>query len=71
MDYLRCKLLILLSVEACYPRSCGFDYILYIKLKWFLFDFVCLFVCILHKSTFLNRSEPNFAHVSPLVCRRS
>ena len=32
--------------------------------------FVCLFVCTLCKSTFLNRSEPNFAHVSPLVWKR-
>ena len=40
--------------------------------------FVCLFVCMyvcmyvwnLYKSTFLNRSEPNFAHVSPLVWKR-
>ena len=32
---------------------------------------VCLFVWNLYKSTFLNRSEPNFAHVSPLVWRRS
>jgi hypothetical protein len=35
---------------------------------------VCLFVCIyvwnLYKFTFLNRSEPNFAHVSPLVWKR-
>jgi len=31
---------------------------------------VCLFVCTLYKSTFLNRSEPNFAHVSPLVWKR-
>jgi len=30
-----------------------------------------LFVRKLYKSTFLNRSEPNFAHVSPLVWRRS
>jgi hypothetical protein len=29
--------------------------------------YVCLFVCTLHKSTFLNQSEPNFAHGSPLV----
>jgi hypothetical protein len=28
-------------------------------------------VCTLYKSTFLKRSPPNFAHVSPLVCRRS
>jgi hypothetical protein len=25
--------------------------------------FVCLFVCDLYKSTFLNQSEPNFAHL--------
>jgi len=31
----------------------------------------CLFEWNLYKSTFLNRSEPNFAHVSPLVWRRS
>jgi hypothetical protein len=31
---------------------------------------VCLFVWNLHKFTFLNRSEPNFAHVSPLVWNR-
>ena len=24
-----------------------------------------MFVCTLYKSTFLNRSEPNFAHISP------
>ena len=28
-------------------------------------------VCTLYKSTFLKRFPPNFAHVSPLVCRRS
>jgi hypothetical protein len=26
-----------------------------------------LFVCTLYKFTFLNQSEPNFAHISPLV----
>ena len=31
---------------------------------------VCLFVWNLYKFTFLNRSKPNFAHVSPLVCKR-
>jgi hypothetical protein len=40
-------------------------YILYIKMN------VCLFVWNLYKFTFLNRSGPNFAHVSPLVWRRS
>ena len=30
-----------------------------------------LYVWNLHKFTFLNRSEPNFAHFSPLVWRRS
>jgi len=30
----------------------------------------CLFVWNLYKFTFLNRSEPNFAHVSPLVWKR-
>jgi hypothetical protein len=39
--------------------------ILYIKMN------VCLLVWNLYKSTFLNRSEPNFAHVSLLVWRRS
>jgi len=34
-------------------------WILYIKLN------VCLFVCTLYKFTFLNRSQPNFAHISP------
>jgi hypothetical protein len=38
--------------------------ILYIKM------FVCLFAWNLYKSTFLNRSEPNFAHISLLVWRR-
>jgi len=28
---------------------------------------VCLYVWNLYKFTFLNRSAPNFAHVSPLV----
>ena len=32
--------------------------------------FVCLYVCTLYKSTFLNRSEPNFAHVSSVVWKR-
>ena len=32
--------------------------------------FVCLYVWNLYKFTFLNRSEPNFAHVSPLVRKR-
>ena len=32
--------------------------------------YVCMFVCTLYKSTFLNRSEPNFAHVSPLFWKR-
>ena len=31
----------------------------------------CMFVCTLYKSTFLNRSEPNFAHISPVVWKRS
>ena len=31
---------------------------------------VCMYVCTLYKFTFLNRSEPNFAHVSPLVWKR-
>jgi hypothetical protein len=43
-------------------------WILYIKLNVCLF--VCLFVCTLYKFTFLNRSQPNFAHVSPLVWKR-
>jgi len=30
----------------------------------------CLFVCTLYKFTFLNRSEPNFAHISALVWKR-
>jgi hypothetical protein len=42
--------------------------ILYIKIDVCLC--VCMFVCTLYKSTFLNRSEPNFAHCSPLVCKR-
>ena len=29
-----------------------------------------MFVCTLFKSTFLNRSEPNFAHVSPVFWKR-
>ena len=39
--------------------------VLYIKLN------VCLFVCTstLYKFTFLNRSQPNFAHISPLARR--
>jgi hypothetical protein len=32
--------------------------------------YVCLFVCTLYKSTFLNRSEPNFAYGSPFVWKR-
>ena len=35
--------------------------------------FVCLYVCMYvrnYKFAFLNRSEPNFAHVSPLVWKR-
>jgi len=32
--------------------------------------FVSLFVCTLYKFTFLNRSQPNFAHVSPIVWNR-
>jgi len=44
-------------------RSVGRKYILYIKMNVCLY--VCMFVCSLYKSTFLNRSEPNFAHVSP------
>jgi hypothetical protein len=32
-----------------------------------LFSFVCI---TLYKSTFLNQSEPNFAHISPLVWKR-
>jgi hypothetical protein len=31
---------------------------------------VCVCVCALYKFTFLNQSEPNFAHISPLVWRR-
>ena len=47
---------------------------IYIKIKCFLFVFVCfisIFFCTLYKSTFLNRSQPNFANVSPFVWRRS
>jgi hypothetical protein len=29
-----------------------------------------LFVFTVYKFTFLNQSEPNFAHISPLVCKR-
>jgi hypothetical protein len=29
-----------------------------------------LFVCTLYKFTFLNQSEPNFAHISPIVWKR-
>ena len=32
--------------------------------------FVCLYVWNLYKFTFLKRSEPNLAHVSPLVWKR-
>jgi hypothetical protein len=32
--------------------------------------FVCLFVCTLYKSTFLNQLEPNWAHGSLLVWKR-
>jgi len=41
-------------------------------MKWFFvrFFFVCMYVWNLYKFTFLNRSEPNFAHVSPLVWKR-
>jgi hypothetical protein len=35
--------------------------------KVFCLFFVCLFVCTLYKSTFLNRFEPNFAQTSPFV----
>jgi hypothetical protein len=31
---------------------------------------VCVLVCILYKFRFLNQSEPNFAHISPLVRKR-
>jgi hypothetical protein len=30
-----------------------------------------MFVCTLYKSTSLNRSEPNFAHISPVVWKRT
>jgi len=36
-------------------------------MKWFFVRF-CLYVW--NKFTFLNRYEPNFAHVSPLVWKR-
>ena len=29
-----------------------------------------MFVCTLYESAFLNRSEPNFAHISPVVWKR-
>jgi hypothetical protein len=32
--------------------------------------YIKLFVCTLYKFTFLNQSEPNFAHISPLVWKR-
>jgi hypothetical protein len=35
-----------------------------------LFLFVCTYVWNLYKFTFLNQSEPNFAHVAPLVWKR-
>ena len=31
---------------------------------------VCLLVCTLYKFTSLNQSEPNVAHISPLVWKR-
>ena len=31
---------------------------------------VCMFVCTLYKFTFLNQSEPNFAHISPVFWKR-
>jgi len=30
-----------------------------------------MFVCTLYKSAFLNRSEPNFAHISPVVLQET
>jgi hypothetical protein len=42
----------------------GDHVILYVKMN------VCMYVWNVYKSTFLNRSEPNFAHVSPLVWNR-
>jgi len=42
--------------------------------QYLIYKHECLFagmyVWNLHKFTFLNRSEPNFAHVSPLVWKR-
>ena len=50
-------------------QTCGIGCeILYIKMNVCLF--VCMFVCTVYKSTFLNRSEPNFAHISPVVWKR-
>jgi hypothetical protein len=46
------------------------SYILYKDEMVFLFIFVCMYVRNLYKFTFLNRSQPNFAHVSPLVWKR-
>jgi hypothetical protein len=48
---------------------------LYIKLKVFYVLFVCVCVCVLffftlYKFALLNQSEPNFAHISPLVGKR-
>ena len=58
------------TVISGLPSCTVVFHILYIKMKWFFAPF-CLFLCSLYKSTFLNRSQPNFAHVSPFVWRRS
>ena len=42
--------------------------ILYVKINVCLF--VCMYVWNIYKFTFLNRSEPNFAHISPMVWKR-
>ena len=51
------------EVAGCYEKSVPLQQsvVLYIKLN------VCLRVCTVYKFTFLNQSEPNFAHTSPLV----
>jgi len=45
-------------------------FILLFKFWNLIYKDECMFVCTLYKSTFLNRSEPNFAHISPVVWKR-
>jgi hypothetical protein len=60
---------------ACIYCAVQNEYVITVWVKSYIqswngfFVRICLFVCALYKSTFLNQSEPNLAHISPSTGR--